>query len=504
MSTGAGTGIRTETQERMIMTKANTAHRTWMQAGAALALAAAALVPCGAVQAQGQAQTPAARSAEQQQAFAIYRDIIAIRTARGQAKTPEMVAYLVSRLKAAGFIDADIMVSDHDNAGEPVQGLIVRFAAAKPDGRKPIVMLGHMDVVDALAENWVLPPFTLTEKDGFFFGRGTTDNKYGIASLTQTFIRLKQEGWRPRRDLYLVFSGDEETGMISTRAQADHVAKAIDPAYVLNSDAGGITLAPDNRPLAMAVQAAEKTFATFEMTVTNPGGHSSRPRKDNAIYELSDALQKIAAYRFPVQATPLTRSFLGALGQSTPGEVGGAMRAFAADPTDEAAIAVLRATPETVGTIGTTCVATMLRGGHAENALPQSATATVNCRIFPGVGAAATEATLRQVVGNEAVQFKLLGDVTESPESVTPPEVMAALRKTIDVRYPGLPIQPYMESGGTDGRHYRALGYATVAISGAASRPQDMFAHGLNERLAVDSFYGGLDHWYLLLKQLAE
>ena len=492
------------------MTKANTVHRTWMQAGAALALAAAALVPCGALQAQGQgqgqgqAQTPAPRSAEQQQAFAIYRDIIAIRTARGQAKTPEMVAYLVSRLQAAGFTDADIMVSDHDNAGEPVQGLIVRFAAAKPDGRKPIVMLGHMDVVDALAEDWVLPPFTLTEQDGFFFGRGTTDNKYGIASLTHTFIRLKQEGWRPLRDLYLVFSGDEETGMISTRAQADHVAKAIDPAYVLNSDAGGITLAPDNRPLAMAVQAAEKTFATFEMTVTNPGGHSSRPRKDNAIYELSDALQKIAAYRFPVQATPLTRSFLGALGQITPGEVGGAMRAFAADPTDEAAIAVLRATPETVGTIGTTCVATMLRGGHAENALPQSATATVNCRIFPGVGAAATEATLRQVVGNEAVQFKLLGDVTESPESVTPPEVMAALRKTIDARYPGLPIQPYMESGGTDGRHYRALGYATVAISGAASRPQDMFAHGLNERLSVDSFYGGLDHWYLLLKQLAE
>jgi carboxypeptidase PM20D1 len=482
------------------MTMAGTAMRGWMRSGTALALAAAMLVPGGAVQ----AQSPAPRSAEQQQAFAIYRDIIAIRTARGQAKTPEMVAYLVSRLKAAGFTDADIMVSDYDSAGEPVQGLIVRFAAANPDGRKPIVLLGHMDVVDALAEDWVLPPFTLTEKDRFFFGRGTTDNKYGIASLTHTFIRLKQEGWAPKRDLYLVFSGDEETGMISTRAQADYVAKAIDPAYVLNSDAGGITLAPDNTPLAMAVQAAEKTFATFEITVTNPGGHSSRPRKDNAIYQLSDALQKIAAHRFPVQATPLTRSFLGALGQITPGEVGGAMRAFAADPTDEAAIAVLRATPETVGTLGTTCVATMLRGGHAENALPQSATATVNCRIFPGVGAAATEATLKQVIGNEAVQFKLLTDVTESPESAMPAEVSAALRKTIDARYPGLPIQPYMESGGTDGMHYRTRGYATVAISGGASRPQDMFAHGLNERLSVDSFYGGLEHWYGLLKHLAE
>jgi acetylornithine deacetylase/succinyl-diaminopimelate desuccinylase-like protein len=415
-----------------------------------------------------------------------------------------MVAYLVSRLKQAGFADADIMVTDYDSAGEPVQGLIVRFAAAKPDGRKPIVLLGHMDVVDALAEDWVLPPFTLTEKDGFFFGRGTTDNKYGIASLVHTFIRLKQEGWSPRRDLYLAFSGDEETGMISSRAQAEYVADKIDPAYVLNSDAGGITLAPDNRPLAMAVQAAEKTFATFELTVTNPGGHSSRPRADNAIYELSDAIQKIAAYKFPVQASPLTRSFLGALGQITPGETGAAMRAFAADPADQAAIAVLRANPETVGTLGTTCVATMLRGGHAENALPQSATATVNCRIFPGIGAAATEAALKQVIGNDGVQFKLMTDVTESPESAVPDEVMAALRTVIDERYPGLPIQPYMESGGTDGMHYRARGLATVAISGAASRPQDMYAHGLNERLSVDAFYGGLDHWYRILKELAE
>lgn len=465
----------------------------------ALALAATLLASGGAAHAADRAPpTP-----DQQVALDIYRDIIAIRTARGQAKTPEMVAYLVSRLKQAGFTDADIMVSDYDSAGERVQGLIVRYAAAKPDGRKPIVLLAHMDVVDALEQDWVLPPFTLTEKDGYFFGRGTTDNKYGVTNLTQTFIRLKKEGWKPKRDLYLVFSGDEETGMISTRAQADYVASKIDPAYVLNSDAGGITLASDNRPLAMAVQAAEKTFATFEMTVTNPGGHSSRPRSDNAIYELSDALQKIAAYRFPVQATPLTRSFLGALGQITPGEVGAAMRAFSANPADEAAIAVLRANPETVGTLGTTCVATMLKAGHAENALPQSATATVNCRIFPGVGAAATEATLREVVANDAVQFKLLTDVTESPESAVPTEVMAALRKTIDARYRGLPIQPYMESGGTDGMHYRARGYQTVAISGAASRPEDMYAHGLNERLSVDAFYGGLDHWYRLLKELA-
>lgn len=477
---------------------ARTALKHCMRTATGLALAAGLLASAGAASAADRALTP-----DQQMARDIYRDVIAIRSARGQAKTPEMVAYLGDRLKKAGFADADIMVSDYDSAGEPVQGLIVRFAAAKPDGRKPIVLLAHMDVVDALAEDWVLPPFTLTEQDGYFFGRGTTDNKYGVTNLTQTFIRLKQEGWTPRRDLYLVFSGDEETGMVSTQAQADYVASTIDPAYVLNSDAGGITLSPDSKPLAMAVQAAEKTFATFELTVTNPGGHSSRPRSDNAIYELADALQKIAAYRFPVQSSPLTRSFLGALGRITPGELGEAMRTFAADPTDEAAIAVLRANPETVGTLGTTCVATMLKAGHAENALPQSATATVNCRIFPGIGADATEAALKEVVANDAVQFKLITDVTESPVSTVPDEVAAALRKTIDARYPGLPIQPYMESGGTDGMHYRTRGYSTVAISAAASRPEDMYAHGLNERLSVDSFYGGLDHWYLLLKELA-
>ncbi len=482
------------------MDKIINARRLQIRAAIALALGAAVL-PSSA---SAQAFERAAQTAEQRQAFDIYRDIIAIRTARGQAKTPEMVAYLVQRLKQAGFADTDIMVTDYDSDGEPVQGLMVRFASDRPDGRKPIVLIGHMDVVDALTDDWVLPPFTLTQKNGFFFGRGTTDNKYGIANLTQTFIRLKREGWAPARDLYLVFSGDEETGMISTLAQAEYVAQNIDPAYVLNSDAGGITLAPDNTPLAMTVQAAEKTFATFEMTVTNPGGHSSRPRSDNAIYELAAALQRIADYRFPVQATPLTRSFLGALGKITPGEMGEAMRVFAADPADEAAIAVLRANPETVGTIGTTCVATMLSAGHAENALPQSATVTVNCRIFPGIGAAATEAALKQVVANDAVQFKLVTDVTESPESVVPEEVSAALRKTIDTRYPGLPIQPYMESGGTDGMHYRARGYATVAISASASRPQDMFAHGLNERLSVEAFYGGLDHWYGLLKELAD
>ena len=471
----------------------------------ALATGLASMALAAALPAQ--AQTPAdsqQRNANEQAARQLYSDIVGIRTARGHKQMGVMTSYLKDQFLKAGFAESDIMITDYDSDGEPTQGLVVRYAAKGKPKAGPIVFLGHMDVVEALPEDWERPPFKLTEENGYFFGRGSLDNKYGVATLSHNFIRLKKEGWAPKRDLYLVFSGDEETGMISTRAQAKMVAETIKPALVLNGDAGGVAMTNEFKPVMYQVQAGEKTFATFELTVTNPGGHSSRPRADNAIYDLSDALQKIAAYRFPVQASPLTRAFLGALGQITPGETGAAMRAFAADPTDAAAIAVLRANPETVGTLGTTCVATMLRAGHAENALPQSATATVNCRIFPGEGAAATEAALCEVIGNDKLQFRLLTDVTESPASAVPDEVSAALRKVIDARYPGLPIQPYMESGGTDGMHYRARGLAAVAISGAASRPQDMFAHGLNERLSVAAFYGGLDHWYLLLKELAD
>ena len=440
----------------------------------------------------------------QQMVHDIYRDIIGFRTARGHQQVDDMVAYLTKRLSDTGFAQEDLMVTDYDSDGKPTQGLIVRYRGDGSSGDKPIVMLAHMDVVDALPEDWDRDPFTLTEEDGYFFGRGTMDNKYGVANLVGTFIRLKDEGWTPNRDLYLAFSGDEETGMVSTRAQAKWIAENVDPAFVLNSDAGGTALDDEFKPLAMRVQAAEKTFATFELTVTNPGGHSSRPRSDNAIYELSAALLKLADHKFAVHATPLTRSYFAALGQSVPGELGDAMRAFAENPEDPAAVATLQSNPETVGTLGTTCVATMLRAGHAENALPQSATATVNCRIFPGIGVEKTQAELARVIGNDNVSFKLMAEVTESPVSALRDDVRAAVAKSLAARYgKDIPIIPYMESGGTDGMHYRTLGYDTVAISGGASRSQDMYAHGLNERASVDAFYSGLDHWTIILKELA-
>ena len=469
-----------------------------MRLACSLAATAVALAALPAQAGEGE------RTAHEQQVRDIYRDIISFRTARGHGQVDDMVAYLVRRLSEAGFADEDLMVTDYDSDGDPTQGLVVRYRGDGSSGEKPIVMLAHMDVVDALPEDWERDPFTLVEEDGYFFGRGTMDNKYGVANLTGTFIRLRDEGWVPNRDLYLVFSGDEESGMVSTRAQAKWVAENVDPAFVLNSDAGGVGLTNEFQPMAQRVQAAEKTFVTFDLTVTNQGGHSSRPRKDNAIYELSDALQKVRDYQFPVRATPLTRSYLGALGHAIPGPMGEALRTFAADPEDEAAIAMLRSEPEFLGTVGTTCVATMLKAGHAENALPQTATAAVNCRVFPGEGVELTKQRLAEAIGNPEVAIVARGTPTESPESTLRDDVRAALAKSIESRYGrSIPIIPYMESGGTDGMHYRTLGYNTVAISAGASRPQDVYAHGLNERMRVDAFYAGLDHWTIILKELA-
>lgn len=473
-----------------------------------LALATSLIAMAGTTALPAQAQTQSSvpqRSTHEQAARELYRNIIGFRTARGHRQVPAMVAYLKGEFLKAGFAEGDISVTDYDSTGEPTQGLVVRYAAKGKPKAGPVVLLGHMDVVEALPEDWERPPFTLTEEDGYFFGRGTLDNKYGIASLSHNFIRLKKEGWTPSRDLYLVFSGDEETGMISTRAQAKMVAETIKPALVLNGDVGGIRLAEDYKPIMFGVQAAEKTFATFELTVTNPGGHSSRPRQDNAIYELASALKAIEAFRFPVRHNAITRGSFAETGKITPGPLGEAMLAFARDPSDEAARATLLASPATANLLSTTCVATMLKGGHAENALPQSASATVNCRIFPGEGgAAATEATLKKVIGNNKVSFKLVTDVVEAPASTLDDEVLGAVKAGVHVRFPGMIIAPYMESGGTDGMHYRALGMNTVGISGAAMRDADMFAHGLNERIRVEDFYAGLDHWYLILKHLAK
>jgi len=426
----------------------------------------------------------------------IFERTISFRTAKGHAQVPKMTAYLADTLRAGGVPASDIALLP---LGETV-AMLVRLPAAGRAAAKPILFSAHMDVVDARPEDWKRDPFKLVEENGNFFGRGTVDNKAGVTALASTILRLKAEGFRPGRDLVFAFVGDEETSMGTTKLIAAH-PWAKGAAFAINTDAGGGALTPDGKPLIYLVQGAEKTYATFELTVANPGGHSSRPRADNAIYELAQVLTKLQAHRFPVMANGLTRAYLGAVGQAMPGEVGAALKAFAANPQDTAASDRLAREPEFVGTTRTTCVATMLNAGHAENALPQKATATVNCRIFPGVAVADVQAELARVAGPN-VAFKVLDDPQPSPVSEMRPDVTAAITRAVHANHPGVPVVPYLESGGTDGKVYRAAGIPTFATSGIFMRQDEMFAHGLDERVPVKSFYQAVDHVYRLAKDL--
>ena len=433
-------------------------------------------------------------------ALEIYKTAVEMRSTANHGETPKLARYLAEQFRNGGFAEEDIHVFEAGGTA----GLIVRYHGDGSSGKAPISISAHMDVVEADPKDWVKDPFTLIQEGEYFFGRGTADDKLGMTAVTVNFLRLKSEGWVPNRDLIIAFSGDEETGMITTRALVNEFRHLTDSEFVLNADAGGATLPLDGgMPASFGMQAAEKTYATWELTVTNPGGHSSRPRDDNAIYELAAGLVKIQEHKFPVRYNELTRTYFRGTGAKTPGDMGKAMVRFADDPTDEWAIKTLRSNSSFVGTTGTTCVATMLRGGHAENALPQSATATVNCRIFPGEGVGATEATLKQVVGNENIGFKLISDPTETDPSPLRDDVLAALRKAVDNKFPGLDIIPSMSSGGTDGMHFRAAGIPSYGVNGGYSKPNDTFAHGLNERILVQSFYDNLAHWYVLLKAIA-
>jgi acetylornithine deacetylase/succinyl-diaminopimelate desuccinylase-like protein len=426
----------------------------------------------------------------------IYAKVISFRTAAGQQQMPAMVAYLVETLQAGGVPDSDI--ARLDEAGD--HAMIVRIPGRKPG--KPILFSAHMDVVDARPEEWQRDPFKLIEENGNFYGRGTTDNKAGVVSLVSTILRIKAEKLKPARELVFAFVGDEETNMNTTRQIAAHpwVKNA---EFAINTDAGGGILdEASGKPLIYLVQGAEKTYATFDIVVTNQGGHSSRPRADNAIYQLAHALEKIEAYRFPVMATDLTRSYLGTVGKAQTGPVGEALRKFAADPTDAAAADELAKSPEFVGTTRTTCVATMLDAGHAENALPQTAKAAVNCRIFPGVAVGSVHDALVAAIADPEVKVVARGTPEASPVSEMRPDVMAAITRAVRADYPGVTVAPYLESGATDGKVYRTAGIPTFASSGLFSKPSEMFAHGLNERLPVAAFYRGIDHIYRLAVDL--
>ena len=434
-----------------------------------------------------------------QKTLEIYTRIIGVETSKNLGNVPEVANYLAGELVAAGFPKEDVEILP---VGETA-ALIARYRGDGSSGKAPILLLGHMDVVEARPEDWERPPFQLTRDDTYFFARGSIDNKFGVAQLTSTFIRLMKEGFTPNRDLILVFSGDEESTMISTRVLAYERPDLAEAEFALNSDAGGGTLQANGEAVVYRIQVAEKTYVTWELTVRNPGGHSSRPRPDNAIYDLASAISKIQNHKFPVRWNDMTLEYFEETGKLLGGELGETMLRFAKNPEDEAAAERLSVEPSYVGSTRTTCVVTMLRAGHAENALPQSATATVNCRIYPGVPAADVMKELQQVIGNDAVEFEEIYAPTESPISELREDVRAAISEAVHARYPGIRMLAYMESGGTDGMHFRRAGVPTWAASGIFMNPDEMYAHGLNERVPIKTFYDALDHWSTIIRELA-
>lgn len=448
-----------------------------------------------AAQVAGAEAPPAVRA----QARDIFQTVIAMKTEEGRGQVPAMAEYLAGRFRAGGFPAADVhVVPVADTAA-----LVVRYRGTGKGGR-PVLLMAHMDVVTAKPEDWQRDPFRLIEENGYFFGRGTADIKEEVALLTTTFLRLKAEKFVPTRDLVIVFSGDEETNFATSR---ELVTKHRDllgaPEFALNGDGGGGTFDDvTGKPLYYRVQGAEKSFMTYSLTVRNPGGHSSEPRADNAIYELADALKRLQAYHFPVMWNDWTIGSLKVAAETTPGPLGTAMAKFAAQPGDPQAAAVLERHPTAVGRTRTTCVATMLSGGHAENALPQSATATVNCRIFPGTSADDVLATLQQVAGDQ-VEVRKAGDWPSSPASPMRKDVMDVVAKAVHASYPGVAIVPDQAPYATDGAVYRGAGIPTYGTSSIFMKDADDFSHGLNERIAVAAFYAGLEHWYVLLKDLA-
>jgi acetylornithine deacetylase/succinyl-diaminopimelate desuccinylase-like protein len=445
------------------------------------------------------ADKPGGHAAADAQALDLGEKAIALRSVRGpDNKTPDVAQLYKAALVAGGFKDSDVVITPVDDTAY----LIATWPGSDPS-LKPIVISGHMDVVEANPKDWQRDPFKPVVENGMLYGRGSNDMKLDGTVAIATLGELRREGYKPKRTIVIEFSGDEETTMKTSAIIAGKLSNA---DLVLNIDGGGGVLdEKTGKPVFFTWQGAEKTYADFQLTVTNPGGHSSMPRPDNAIYELSGALVRIGQYQFPPQVNDLTRQSFVAMAKYEDPEIAAALRKFAADPTDKQAIATLTANPAYVGQIGTTCVATMLSGGHALNALPQRATANINCRIFPGVKPADVMTTLEKVAAEPKVTFK---DVTEgsvmSNASPMRADFIKAVTDAMGKVYPGVPVFPSMAAGASDSMWFRHNGVPSYGASPMFIKESDEFAHGLNEREPVAQIPSAIDYYLLLLKALTK
>ncbi|HYD72661.1 MAG TPA: M20/M25/M40 family metallo-hydrolase [Candidatus Binatia bacterium] len=443
-----------------------------------------------AAQAPGEAQRARARE--------ILERVVEMDTSIEGGRVTDMANYLAEQFRAGGFAAEDVHVIPH----EQTAALVVRYRGDGTGGR-PILLIGHMDVVTARRADWERDPFTLVEENGFFFGRGSYDNKAGVTALVSTFLQLKSEGFTPTRDLIIAFSGDEETSGATVRNLLTNHRQLVDAEFALNADAGGGSLnEATGAARAYVMQTAEKTYASYTLTARNPGGHSSLPRPDNAIFDVAQAIERVRNYQFRVMWNDTTVSSFRANGPLIGGEIGQAMVRFADNPGDRRAARILSTSPSAIGQIRTTCIPTMLSGGHADNALPQNASVTVNCRIFPGVSVEQIQTELQGVVGDR-VTVAPLDTYYSSEASPLRQDVIDAVTAAVRASYPDMSVVPAMSAGATDGVFYRAAGIPTYGADGIFIKDSDAFSHGLDERVPVQGFYNDLTHWRVLLTTLA-
>lgn len=428
----------------------------------------------------------------------IMAELVAINTApSGGNDTRQAVALLVRHLKAAGFNESEVTTLGQTAA---LQNLIVRYPSENPD-RQPLLLMAHLDVVEALPEDWNYEPFAVTEVDGWYYGRGTNDNKTGAASLIANFIRLRNEGFEPDRDLVVMLTADEETTGNATKWLLKEHRDLIDAEFALNTDGGPILLI-DGKPLALMLQTSEKIFVSFALEATDPGGHSSRPHRDSAISRLSRALVDLEAYEFPIDLNETTRAFFERwIGIAPDDET--LIRAVISDDPDPDAVDALLDEYYYNAIARTTCVATQLSGGHAENALPQTARAVVNCRYLPQSDVLTVRTKLQEIVTPYEVSVSDMDPSTPSPPSPLSPSIVAPITRIAQLMWDGIAVIPEMSTGASDGAFVRNAGIPVYTVAAIADDPNDMRAHGQDERISVQAFNDSHEYWYRLIKAFA-
>jgi acetylornithine deacetylase/succinyl-diaminopimelate desuccinylase-like protein len=439
----------------------------------------------------------------------LLKELIEINSTDSVGSVTAAAEAMAKRLRDAGFPESDIQVL---GPNDRKKNMVARLRGTGK--HKPVLLIGHLDVVEARREDWTTDPFQFVEKDGFFYGRGTQDMKSGDAIMMTTLLRMKKEGYKPDRDIILALTADEEGGKSNG---VDWLLKnhrdLIDAEFVLNHDGGGIT-SENGKPVMMDVDATEKLYADYQLSVTNPGGHSSLPVPDNAIYHLANALVRLEHYEFPIDLNSVTRAYYERMAKITPGQRGEDMKAILKDPPDQSAIERLSKDPIDHSKMRTTCVATRLDAGHANNALPQMAKANVNCRIAPGHSAEDVRTKLVEILADPKVAVKYVGAIGEVTEHGTDrqsyappplrPDVFQPLDKLVAQMWPGVPVIPTMSTGASDGVYTNAAGLPTYGISGIALDRDNQRAHGQDERVGVESYYKGVDFYYRYLKAVTQ